>query len=171
MRISDRPEYHSKNKPLTAHPSALVVDLAVAMDERNCGSVVIINDDREVVGIFTERDLLKRVVARNLNPVETRVGHVMTDHVKIASASDDVVDWLRQMSNERFRHLPVVDKEGRIEHVMSQGDFVSFTWPELLVRFKDTVTQSYPRIISPIWQIAGVAAYTLAVLIVVRHAL
>jgi len=53
---------------------------------------------------------------------------------------------------------------------MSQGDFVSFTWPELLVRIKDTVTRSYPRVISPLWQTAGVAAYTLAIIFVVRNA-
>ena len=170
MRISDRPEYKAKRPPLTAEPSALVLDVAAEMDQLNYGSVVIVNDNREVVGIFTERDLLKRVVARNLIPSETRIGDVMTDHVKVASASDDVVDWLRQMSNDRFRHLPVVDTDGRIVHVMSQGDFVSFTWPELLVRIKDTVTRSYPRVISPIWQTAGVAAYTLAIIFVVRHA-
>ncbi len=56
----------------------------------------------------------------------------MTTDLKVARADDDLLDWLRLMSNERFRHLPVVDDQGVIIGMMSQGDFVSYTWPELM---------------------------------------
>ena len=61
----------------------------------------------------------------------------MISEVRTGRAEDDVIDWLRQMSNERFRHLPVVDEQGRLVNIMSQGDFVSFTWPDLLDLLKE----------------------------------
>lgn len=60
----------------------------------------------------------------------------------------------------------MVDNEGRIEYVMYPGDFVSFTWPELLVRIKDIAKRAHP-----VRQIADVGAYTLAIFLGVRHAL
>ena len=47
-----------------------------------------------------------------------------------------LLDWMRIMSNERFRRLPVVDDEGRIKAVFTQGDFVSYTWPDLIYQMK-----------------------------------
>ena len=55
----------------------------------------------------------------------------MTADVRTANEEDNLLDWLRIMSNERFRRLPVVDEQGRLTSVMSQGDFVSYTWPQL----------------------------------------
>lgn len=171
MRIADRPEYKSKRRPLTALPSQSVHDVVVRMSERNYGSTVIVDEDNVVIGIFTERDLLRRVVAKGKDPKAVAVSDVMTDDVKLASSNDEVIGWLRQMSNERFRHLPIVNEEGKVEQIVSQGDFVSYTWPELLTRLKDEVKYVSPKIASPIWQLAGVAAYTLAVIVMVRHAI
>jgi hypothetical protein len=47
------------------------------------------------------------------------------------------------MSNERFRHVPVVDKDGKLINVMSQGDFVSYTWPNLLYQVKEVAKENY----------------------------
>jgi len=170
MRIADRPEYKSKRRPQTASPSDTVHDVVCAMNERNYGSAVVVDEEKHVIGIFTERDLLRRVVAPGKDPKATRLAEVMTTDVKLASSSDDVIVWLRQMSNERFRHLPVVDDHGKLEQILSQGDFVSYTWPELLSRLKEEVAYAYPRLASPIWLILGMAVYALAVIVVVRHA-
>lgn len=171
MRIADRPEFKQKRRPLTARLSESVFDVAVKMSERNYGSVAVVDENDIVLGIFTERDLLRRVVARGKDAKDVPVSDVMTDDVKLASSDDDVIAWLRQMSNERFRHVPVVNAEGQIEQMLSQGDFVSYTWPELLTRLKDEVMYASPKLASPIWQLAGVATYTLAVVVLVRHAL
>ena len=48
----------------------------------------------------------------------------MTTQVRAAKEDDNLLDWLRIMSNDRFRHLPVVDEEGKVVSMMSQGDFV-----------------------------------------------
>ena len=67
----------------------------------------------------------------------------MTSPVKVAKKDDNLLTWLRQMSNERFRHVPVVDKDGKLINVMSQGDFVSYTWPNLLYQVKEVAKENY----------------------------
>jgi CBS-domain-containing membrane protein len=47
------------------------------------------------------------------------------------------------MSNERFRHLPIVDESGRLMSILSQGDFVAYTWPELLVLVRKKATETF----------------------------
>ena len=101
------------------------------MSEKNIGSVVIVDDEMQVKGIVTERDLMRRLINKALDPNTTPLSAIMITEVRTGRAEDDVIDWLRQMSNERFRHLPVVDEQGRLVNIMSQGDFVSFTWPDL----------------------------------------
>ena len=70
---------------------------------------------------------MRRLLNKSLDPNTTPLSDIMTTEVRTGRAEDEVVDWLRQMSNERFRHLPVVDEQGRLVNFMSQGDFVSFT--------------------------------------------
>ena len=67
----------------------------------------------------------------------------MTSPVKVAKKDDNLLTWLRQMSNERFRHVPVVDKDGKLINVMSQGDFVSYTWPNLMYQVKEVAKENY----------------------------
>ena len=67
----------------------------------------------------------------------------MTKDLKLAKVDDNLLDWLRQMSNDRFRHLPVVDDAGKLIGLMSQGDFVSYTWPELINRVKEQARATF----------------------------
>ncbi|MEM1378705.1 MAG: CBS domain-containing protein [Pseudomonadota bacterium] len=131
MKIKDRPELKSKPAPLTTKPDELVVDAVKRMAEKNFGSIIVLKPDDTVAGILTERDIFRRVVAELRDPSTTRVSEVMTADVRTANEEDNLLDWLRIMSNERFRRLPVVDEQGRLTSVMSQGDFVSYTWPQL----------------------------------------
>lgn len=172
MLIKDRPEFQSKKKPVTAKPSDSVWDVVAQMAEHNYGATAIVDDRSKVVGIFTERDLMRRVVAEGKDLKATPVSAVMTGEVRTANASDEVVSWLRQMSNERFRHVPVVDDEtGELLHMMSQGDFVSYTWPELRTRIAEEVSHAYPRVSSTLWLFTGIAVYTIVILIILTAVL
>ena len=95
--------------------------------------------------MFTERDIMKRVVNAKLDPATTRLKDVMTREVRVAKMDDDVGDWLRIMSNERFRRLPVVNDAGDVIAIMTQGDFVSYTWPELLSQMRSAASESVPQ--------------------------
>jgi CBS domain-containing protein len=132
MRISDRPEYKSKPTPLTFGRDATVAEAVAAMSERNYGAVIVTDADGKVKGVVTERDVMRKIVNAKRDAQQTKLSDIMTSEVRTARADDDVLDWLRIMSNERFRRLPIVDDEGRLQAVFTQGDFVSYTWPELM---------------------------------------
>ena len=163
MKIKDRIEYKRKLKPLTAHADMTVSAAAKMMDERNFGSVVVVNEHGGIAGIVTERDLMRRVVAKDLDGTKITLADIMTTNVRVANAEDNLVDWLRQMSNDRFRHLPVVDDDGRLVNVLSQGDFVSYTWPELLNRVKENTAASVSTNSQFVLIIMGILIYALLV--------
>lgn len=142
MRIKDRPEFKNKPPAVVLHASDFVSTAITVMTEKNIGSVVIVDDDMKVRGIVTERDLLRRLLGRSLDQKTTPLASIMTTEVKTARPDDHVIDWLRLMSNERFRHLPVLDGDGRMINILSQGDFVSYTWPELLLNFREKASET-----------------------------
>ena len=147
-RLMDRQEYKSKQKPLTRSPDTTVFDAVFAMAEKNYGSVIVVDADNKVIGVATERDVMNKVVGKELDPKTTPLSAIMTANPRVARETDDLLDWLRIMSNERFRRLPVVDGDGRITALFTQGDFVSYTWPDLIYQMKSmataTVTKNWP---------------------------
>ena len=102
------------------------------MSEKNYGCIIITDDDNKVAGIVTERDVMNKLVGRGGDPTTVKLGEIMTNEPRLANETDEVLDWMRIMSNDRFRRLPVVDADGRIKAIFTQGDFVSYTWPDLL---------------------------------------
>lgn len=137
MQIKDRPEFNRKAAVMTFSPEEMVMTAVQAMSDKNYGAAVVISPDRKPLGIVTERDFMRRLLNQGLDPNTTPLSAIMTSDLKLARGDDDLIDWLRQMSNDRFRHLPVVDDDGSLIGIMSQGDFVSYTWPELLNRVKE----------------------------------
>ena len=164
MKICDRPEFKSKKPPLTYMENDLVLDAVKTMSKENFGSVVIVDNKKKVKGIVTERDLMKRLINNGMNPKTTKLKEIMTSPVKLADKDDELVNWLRQMSNERFRHVPVVDKDGNLINVMSQGDFVSYTWPNLLYQLKELTKEGYPKINQVTVIIIGFMIYSLVLM-------
>ncbi len=130
-RLMDRPEYKNKPNPLTRPPDTTVTEAVAAMSDKNHGCVIVVDGDEKVIGVATERDIMNKVVGRGLDPTTTPLSEIMTENPRLARETDDMLDRLRMMSNERFRRLPVVDADGRIKAVFTQGDFVSHTWPDL----------------------------------------
>ena len=143
MKISDRPEFKSKKPPLTFTENETVLKAVKAMKNDNFGSVVITDKNNKVKGIVTEKRFAKKVNPKFNEPKTTKLKQIMTSPVKVAKRDDNLLTWLRQMSNERFRHVPVVDKDGKLINVMSQGDFVSYTWPNLMYQVKEVAKENY----------------------------
>ena len=137
MRLRDRPEFRSKPKPLMLRPDASVAEAVAAMSLKNYGSVMVTEESGKILGLVTERDVMIRVVNEGRDAHATKLSDIMTEEPRVAREDDDVVDWLRIMSNERFRRLPVVDAEGKVIAVFTQGDFVSYTWPDLMAQARE----------------------------------
>ena len=144
-RLIDRPEFKTKPQPITFLGKDKVSKAIDIMTEKNYGSVVIVDSKNKVVGIVTERDIVKKFVKNNMSPKTTKLEEIMTSNPRVANENDDVVDWLRIMSNDRFRRLPVVDSNGKIKVIFTQGDFVSYTWPDLIYQASQLAKASFMK--------------------------
>ena len=102
-------------------PSATVYEAACLMKARKCGSVLVTSEHR-LIGIFTERDVVNRVVADKLDPLATPLAQVMTANPDTVRPDTLAVEALRMMEDGGYRHLPVVQR-GRILGVVSRRDF------------------------------------------------
>ena len=144
-RLVDRPEFKTKPKPVTFLGKEKVSQAIAVMADKNYGSVVIVDSKDKVIGIVTERDIVKKLVNNNMSPKTTKLEDIMTLNPRVANENDDVVDWLRIMSNDRFRRLPVVDADGKIKVIFTQGDFVSYTWPDLIFQASQLAKASFMK--------------------------
>ncbi|MES2697662.1 MAG: CBS domain-containing protein [Verrucomicrobiota bacterium] len=97
-----------------------VADAVGEMNRHRVGSVLVIDDDR-LAGIFTERDVLRRVVGAGVDPKSTLVAEVMTASVITIGPDATVEETMRIFTEKRCRHLPVVE-EGRLLGTISIGD-------------------------------------------------
>ncbi|MCS6877780.1 MAG: CBS domain-containing protein [Geminicoccaceae bacterium] len=101
-------------------PDESVGDACRKMDEGCCGSVLVCEGDR-LVGIFTERDLVRRVVAKGKDPARTRLRDVMTIDPVTIGPDQPVREAIRIMDEGSFRYLPVVE-EGKVVGIVSARD-------------------------------------------------
>jgi CBS domain-containing protein len=119
---------HKGTGVVTVTPTISLRDAIKILDEHQIGSVVVTNSDQQVVGILTERDVL-RTLARKVRNVgacqicDDPVGEVMTREVETCTHADTVHQIMQRMTESRFRHLPVVE-DGRLVGIISIGDVV-----------------------------------------------
>jgi len=109
---------------VTVAPSASVREAARKMFEKRVGSVLIVGDDGRLLGIFTERDLVK-VVAEG-KPLETPVSEVMSKDLVVAKESDSVASVASRMLEKWIRHMPVVDDSGKPVGIVSIRDVLRY---------------------------------------------
>lgn len=133
MRIMDVPEFKDKINVLTVLPDTPLDQVITEMVSHKVGSAVVIKEGK-LVGIFTERDLLIKVAGQRKSIESLKVSDVMTKNPHSAQLEDDVDVSLRRMSQGRFRHLPILDENKHVVGLLSQGDFVAYTWSDLMSR-------------------------------------
>jgi CBS domain-containing protein len=100
-----------------------VFDALSMMADKNIGALVVI-DDKTVTGIVSERDYARKVVLLGKDSKETRVAEIMTPNPITVSAETSVESCMELMTDNRFRHLPVID-DAELVGVISIGDVVS----------------------------------------------
>ena len=107
----------------TIAKSANVLEAATLMNQKRIGALGVSDGDR-IVGIFTERDILNRVVAKEAVPHETIVGDVMTSPMVICRRNTRLAEIRVTMTTKRIRHLPVVE-DGKLYGLVSAGDVLA----------------------------------------------
>ena len=107
-------------------PAAMtVLEATRLMNQHKIGAVVVLEGGR-VAGMFTERDVLSRVVAMEISPSRARIGEVMTRDIVCCEPQDDIDDVSRVMRDRRIRHLPVVNPQGELLGLISIGDINAY---------------------------------------------
>jgi CBS domain-containing protein len=105
----------------TIGKSATVWEAAGLMNEHQVGALVVLEQGR-VAGMFTERDVLRRVVGERRDPERTRVEEVMTTEVVCCTPETTIEEARVAMKERRVRHLPLVDGDRRLHGLISIGD-------------------------------------------------
>lgn len=110
----------SKNVEVVS-PDTLLPDVAKKMQKSDCGSILVAKDDR-LVGVITDRDLALRCVAESHHPAETTAEQVMTKEILYCHDTDEMEDVALNMTKNKVRRLPVLDKDKRLVGIVSLGD-------------------------------------------------
>jgi len=102
-------------------PETTVLAAAKRMNEAHVGSLVVLDSKGALLGIFTERDVLRRVVAESKDPEQTIVGDVMTRKVHTAPPETPLADLRTLMREKHIRHVPII-QDGKLAGMVSIGD-------------------------------------------------
>ena len=121
---------HKGRQVEAVSPDTMVLAAVERMNERRIGALLIVDTYRpgkpyRPIGIFTERDVLTRVIASGLDPRMTAVGDVMTRELVVVTPETTVAEAMTIITERRCRHLPVVDESG-VCGVISAGNLTSW---------------------------------------------
>ncbi len=106
---------------ITLAPEQTVRDAAAILSGHSIGAAPVLSG-QELIGVLTERDVLQRVVAAGRDPDLTRVSEVMTPTPRTVSRKSSLVEAFAIMAEGHFRHLPVVESDGRVVAMLSMRD-------------------------------------------------
>jgi len=109
-----------RKKALMAPPGTIVSEAARLMAKKNVGAVMVV-EDRRLVGIFTERDAVFRVIAQGRDPQMTRLAEVMTAGPRTVGPNETFGSALLTMHENGFRHMPVIENGEPIGIVSSRN--------------------------------------------------
>jgi CBS domain-containing protein len=114
---------HKGDLVFTASPHETVAAAAVLLHSRRVGAMVVVDQQDKVVGILSERDLVRVVAEEGASGLSRPISSCMTKDVIFAEPTETVHSLLERMTDRRIRHLPVM-KDGRLSGLVSIGDLV-----------------------------------------------
>lgn len=120
--MRDMSEIIRDQTPLTYSPRTTVKHACQGMRQRRAGAVLVIDAGHRLLGIFTGRDAVGRVLAEGKDATKTLLSEVMTRAPATMGPTGSAIDALRLMHDGGFRHVPVV-ADGKVVGIVSHGDF------------------------------------------------
>jgi CBS domain-containing protein len=110
-------------------PTASVAEAAKVMAENSVGSVLVMEGER-LAGIFTERDLLNRVVSKGLEAKNVKISDVMSKNVITVDVEESLDSCYDKMQKTRSRHVPIVDG-GKVVGMVTMRNILEWLWKEI----------------------------------------
>ena len=107
----------------TARPDATVLDIVQRLAAKKIGAIVVVGDNGQVVGIVSERDVIRTIGERGVGALSAPVSDVMTRSVVSCDETSAIDELMEMMTKGRFRHLPVI-MDGALVGIISIGDVV-----------------------------------------------
>ncbi len=108
---------------VTTDPNATLSEAVQLLAARRIGAVVITGADRRIVGILSERDIVRALAEKGAKALDTPIAEVMTRKVITCGVGETVCEIMERMTRGKFRHVPVVE-QGRLAGIISIGDVV-----------------------------------------------
>ena len=109
----------------TVNPDSSVYDALELLEGKNLGSLVVVEKDGTLDGIFTERDYARKIILKGRSSRETKVRDIMTDDPIFVTPDSKIQHCMQLMTNKFIRHLPVLDN-GKLIGLISIGDVVKY---------------------------------------------
>ena len=109
---------------VTTDDETTLSEAARLLARRRIGAVVVLDAKGSVRGILSERDIVRAIAEQSVSALGQSVGRHMTRAVSTCSESDTVDELMETMTHGRFRHMPVVEDDGRLSGIVSIGDVV-----------------------------------------------
>lgn len=123
------------SKMITCRTTCMVADAVTVMDGHNVGSILVLDDDEKLVGIFTERDIMHCFV-KNISFKDVNMEKIMTPNPITFDSSTEISFAIGVMSEKKIRHLPVTE-DGKIVGIVSYRDLVSYLLPQVIFASDD----------------------------------
>jgi CBS domain-containing protein len=114
----------------TIEPGRSLSEAARVLAERRIGALLIVDGDRPVTGIISERDIVRAVAMQGAKALEEPVSRFMTEKVVTCTGETSINDVMELMTQQKFRHIPVVES-GRLSGIVSIGDVVKLRLEEV----------------------------------------
>jgi len=115
---------------VTADPNATLAEVVRILAARRIGAVVVTGADRRIVGILSERDVVRVLGDKGPSALDQSIGDVMTRKVTTCTMRDTIAELMERMTEGKFRHVPVVE-DGRLAGIVSIGDVVKWRVHEI----------------------------------------
>lgn len=114
---------HKGSDVYTVSPTVTITELVTGLAEKKVGAVPVVDGSGQILGIVSERDVVRSLAHNGLRTLDMTAGQLMTRAMFTVARSASVVDAMEMMTRHRIRHLPVVES-GRMVGIISIGDVV-----------------------------------------------
>ena len=126
----------------TVSPETSVYEALEALENKNLGALVVVEDNGKLDGIFTERDYARKIILKGRSSKDTRVLDIMTDDPVFVTPDTKIEECMQLMTNKFIRHLPVLEND-QLVGIISIGDVVKY-----IIYQKDFIIQNLEHYIT-----------------------